>query len=129
MAGLIAQPVGFVVKYVPAPLVLKGQVNKAFEHALHRVKLQFSRPGAQRVVVGNKLVQLFRVESLDGQVELHLDPACVIGQVHQPHLLAIKRCVETVKQHAFDGRQPLIAIASPGETLLHKPGEVGVTIG
>ncbi|CSC88989.1 Uncharacterised protein [Vibrio cholerae] len=59
--------VGFPVQHVIAPLILKHQIDKAFEHALHRMKTEIARVCRKRIMTLGDAIQGWRIQHFDRQ--------------------------------------------------------------
>ena len=68
-----AQPVGFVVRHVVAALVLEGQVDEAFEHAVQLVGREHRSRRTAEGVLAYQGIEALNVHVAAGEPELHLD--------------------------------------------------------
>ncbi len=79
-----AQPVGFVIEHVIAPLMLEYQIHEAFQHAVQCVPLKVWPGVIRRDVMADQLVQPGDGNVLGGEQEFHFRQRTVqAGQRHR----------------------------------------------
>lgn len=94
-ATIFPQPVGLVVQQVVFALPAEHQVDKAFQHALHLMKIQRRTAGGKRIVTLHQGIELLRLQQpVNRQIELQLGLLVLRHQRRQRHTAVGERRVE-----------------------------------